>query len=184
MRDGVDRDERWFAGVYRSCEPAVRRYAIRRVGVDQTDDVVAEVFATLWRRRTDAPERVLPWLYGVASNHLKHLARTRARAARLVDRMSSQPPAPAQALVDWRVADLLDALSAGDAEILRLAYWEDLPADDIAVVLGCSPGAARVRLHRARKRAAAHLDPGIRPYALIPDPIVADERPREQEARA
>ncbi len=67
---------------------------------------------------------------------------------------------------------------------LRLAYWEDLPADDIAVVLGCSPGAARVRLHRARKRAAAHLDPGIRPYALIPDPIVADERPREQEARA
>ena len=98
--------------------------------------------------------------------------------------MSSQPPAPAQALVDWRVADLLDALSAGDAEILRLAYWEDLPAVDIAVVLGCSPGAARVRLHRARKRAAAHLDPGIRPYALIPDPIVADECPREQEARA
>jgi Sigma-70, region 4 len=48
---------------------------------------------------------------------------------------------------------------AGDAdrEILTLAGWEGLDAGQIAVVLGCSRNAARIRLHRARRRFAAEL---------------------------
>ena len=40
-----------------------------------------------------------------------------------------------------------------DAEVLRLTVWEELAPGEIATVLGISPGAARTRLMRARRRA-------------------------------
>ena len=185
MRRAEGRDEQWFAASYRGHEPAVRRYAIRRVGTDEADDLVAEVFATLWRRRADAPEHLLPWLYGVAANHLAHLNRSRARSARLTDRLAALPEPAQQAPAQWwQLVDLFEFLDESDGEILRLAYWEDLGSDDIAVVLGCSPGAARVRLHRARKRAAAHLAPQIRPAGLVPEATIDEGHPSVQEARA
>jgi RNA polymerase sigma-70 factor (ECF subfamily) len=56
------------------------------------------------------------------------------------------------------VAAALRSLGDTDREILTLAAWEDLDAGQIAVVLGCSRNAARIRLHRARRRLAAALD--------------------------
>lgn len=38
-----------------------------------------------------------------------------------------------------------------------LVAWDDLTPAQAATVLGCSPGAARLRLHRARGRLAAEL---------------------------
>jgi RNA polymerase sigma-70 factor (ECF subfamily) len=38
-----------------------------------------------------------------------------------------------------------------------LAGWEGLNAVDIGRVLGCSPTAARIRLHRARARLKAEM---------------------------
>ena len=46
----------------------------------------------------------------------------------------------------------LARLTAADREVLLLAGWEGLTPAEIAVVLACSPAAARVRLHRARRR--------------------------------
>ena len=54
----------------------MRKYVVRRAGLEHADDIVAEVFTTAWRRRDDIPERVLPWLYGVAANQIAHAART------------------------------------------------------------------------------------------------------------
>jgi DNA-directed RNA polymerase specialized sigma24 family protein len=45
----------------------------------------------------------------------------------------------------------LDRLRGSDRELLTLTAWDGLDANDLAVVLGCSPATARVRLHRARK---------------------------------
>ncbi len=43
-------------------------------------------------------------------------------------------------------------LSETDREILALEAWEELDPGEIAAVLGCSRNAARIRLHRARRR--------------------------------
>lgn len=48
-------------------------------------------------------------------------------------------------------------LGANDREVLALAAWEGLDAGEIAMVLGCSRNAARIRLHRARRRFASEL---------------------------
>jgi DNA-directed RNA polymerase specialized sigma24 family protein len=48
-------------------------------------------------------------------------------------------------------------LTPADQEVLRLVAWDDLTPDQASRVLGCSPGAFRVRLHRARQRLADEL---------------------------
>jgi RNA polymerase sigma-70 factor (ECF subfamily) len=58
-------------------------------------------------------------------------------------------------LVDVRSA--LPRLSEDDQEILRLIGWEQLSLAEAASVLGCGMGAAKVRLHRARRRLAELL---------------------------
>jgi RNA polymerase sigma-70 factor (ECF subfamily) len=57
--------------------------------------------------------------------------------------------------VQAEVLDVLEALrrlKPIDQEVLMLIAWEDLSAAEAAEVLGCSEGAFRVRLHRARTR--------------------------------
>ncbi len=44
-----------------------------------------------------------------------------------------------------------------DREILTLVGWDDIPRDELAVVLGTTRANARVRLHRARRRFADQL---------------------------
>lgn len=52
----------------------------------------------------------------------------------------------------------LNALSPEERELLMLAGWEGLSAAEIGRVLGCSPTAARIRLHRARGRLKVEID--------------------------
>ena len=54
--------------------------------------------------------------------------------------------------------EALRRLRLNDQEILLLSVWEELPRDDVAAILGCSPHAAAQRLHRASRRLAAELN--------------------------
>lgn len=56
-----------------------------------------------------------------------------------------------------RVRAVLESLSQMDQEVLRLTEWERLDVSEVAAVLGCSRSAAKVRLHRARRRFASRL---------------------------
>jgi RNA polymerase sigma-70 factor (ECF subfamily) len=51
---------------------------------------------------------------------------------------------------DDRLGEALAALSAEDAELLRLWAWEQLTPREIATVLDVTENAAALRLHRAR----------------------------------
>jgi len=56
-----------------------------------------------------------------------------------------------------RVRAVLESLSQMDQEVLRLTEWEQLDLTEAAAALGCSRTAAKVRLHRARRRFARRL---------------------------
>jgi DNA-directed RNA polymerase specialized sigma24 family protein len=43
-----------------------------------------------------------------------------------------------------------------------LFYFEDRSVNEIADLLGCAPGTARVHLHQARRRLASLLSEGAR----------------------
>ncbi len=164
MSERSERDEDWLTELFGRHSGAVLSYARRRLNsVEDAEDVVVEVFATAWRRRQAVPEAQLPWLYATAANVMAHVIRAEGRRTRLGVRLASvrsphvEGEDPSAAVLEAAVArDLvasaLDDLAESDAELLRLWAWEQLEPTEIAVVLQCSPGTARTRLHRARGR--------------------------------
>jgi RNA polymerase sigma-70 factor (ECF subfamily) len=65
----------------------------------------------------------------------------------------------------------LAELHADEREVLMLTAWEELSSPEAAAVLGCSPTAYRIRLHRARlrlRRVMSELDttPLVAPHSV------------------
>jgi RNA polymerase sigma factor (sigma-70 family) len=159
-----DDRRRRFERVYAVHHPAILGYALRRTSnADDAADVIAETFLAAWRRIDDIPagEAARPWLYGVARRVLANQRRGEQRRTALGERLRSELAAepfhrePRPGLEG--VAAAFRRLGDADREILTLAGWEGLDAGQIAVVLRCSSNAARIRLHRARRRFAAAL---------------------------
>ncbi|MFC4052523.1 RNA polymerase sigma factor [Actinomadura syzygii] len=152
-------DERRFTAIYGECRQRVWAYAASRVGRQDADEVVAETFTIAWRRLPDVPEPPLPWLLGVARNVLRAGHRAEARRAAFAAELgrwtaAADPGGDIAEDVTDRLAVLraMAALPEGDQEILVLIAWQGLSPRDAARVVGCSPAALRVRLHRARRR--------------------------------
>lgn len=154
-----------FEEVYRDSGTAVLGYALRRSATrEDALDIVAETFATAWRRRADMPADhadARPWLFGIARNCLANSLRSAGRAGRLGERLARSlgpdaVPDPAElharAVDHAHVRSALQQLSAEDRELLTLVAWEGLSPAQAAAALGLTAGTARVRLHRARGR--------------------------------
>jgi RNA polymerase sigma-70 factor, ECF subfamily len=158
VRSGADAV---FAQLYGRYCATVRAFCRRRVASDLVDDAVAEIFLTAWRRLEEIPagDEALVWLYGVGYRVIGHHWRTAARRRRLEDRLRSmvRRPSPAadEVVTDGDEHRLVLAAAARlgetDAEVLRLAAWEQLSVADIAAVLGIAPNAVKQRLHRAKQ---------------------------------
>lgn len=126
----------------------LQRFIRRRT--DEGDDVLADTMLVLWRRLDDVPaEARLPWAYGVARGCLQNAHRSQERRWNLLRRLAAEPALPPPVDGDPELGEALAALPESDREVLRLWAWEDLAPREIAVVLGISPNAASIRLHRA-----------------------------------
>jgi RNA polymerase sigma-70 factor (ECF subfamily) len=151
------RCERWLEELYESYATPVHRYALRRVGRDAADEIVAETFVVAWRRFERVPDEPLPWLYAVArrlvANHRRSDNRRHALLTRLGDSASPGSDSPS----DRGLRESLATLRDGDREALLLVAWEGLSTAELAVALGCTQVAARARLHRARTRLRAAM---------------------------
>jgi RNA polymerase sigma-70 factor (ECF subfamily) len=170
--DGIASDPAAFEAFYRRHVTSVTRFIARRV----TDphlvaDLTAEVFyAVIGSARNYQPARgsELGWLYGIARNVLagdrrREALRLRAehRAAgrrllhdddivRLEERIDAESAAR-------ELYNALSALPENERAILELVAVDGLPLKDAAAALGIKPGAARVRMHRARRAARVAL---------------------------
>jgi len=171
--------QRRFEAAYTAHHGPVLGYVLRRTSnADDAADVIAETFLTAWRRLEDMPPEpeARLWLYGVArrvlANHHRGERRRSALAGRLrADLAGYRPPEYTGELA--QIATAFRALPAADRELLALTGWEGLDHGEIAVVLGCSRNAVRIRLHRARKRFAVELARGqvasARPGVSVPN---------------
>ena len=140
------------------------RYLVRRVGVDEADSLLGEVFRVAFEKRSTydcGRPNARPWLYGIATNLLARHRRREARRIHATARLlSRQPPAgdPADEIVAdldarqlWpRVADAVAGLPEEERDALLLFVWEELSYEDIALALGVPVGTVRSRLNRAR----------------------------------
>jgi len=157
-----------FEQIYAEHRDAVRAYVRRRAPVDVVDDVVADVFVVCLRRLDAVPAQPLPWLYAVARKTLANDRRRRARTAP-ADAVVAVDPEP---VGDAALAAAFARLRERDREVLRLVAWDGVDPAQLPVALGCSAGAARVRLHRARKRfedAVTRAQSATRSLQEVPD---------------
>ncbi|MEW9556540.1 RNA polymerase sigma factor [Nonomuraea sp. NPDC050783] len=158
-------DRSRFEAVYRRTYEQILGYAVRRCSSpEDAADVVAETYVIAWQRIAALPdgEAGKLWLYGVArrvlANHRRSEQRRLTRHTELTDEIEHLYTAPSHHSGQYGVDEAMDMLADSDRELLALALWEGLDPGEIAIVLDCSRNAARIRLHRARKRLAKALE--------------------------
>ena len=156
-----------FEAAFDTHHADVLAFALRRVdGRAAADDVVADTFAIVWRKRDTIPNTPLPWIYGIARRVIANQRRSAKRRLRLNERLAGQPIRD-QGLDPAEVVNLRESvlaafarLSEPEQEVLRLVAWDGIAAEAAARVLGCSTTAFRMRLHRARRELRRELEAG------------------------
>ncbi len=155
---------RTFAEEVAAARPRVTAVVARLVG-DDAEDVVQEAVlrAFLSLSQLREPARFESWLCGIALNIAKMRLRSAATEARALAVAGAAPHGPeVDALEDVREAVALLPPAQRDAVLLH--YVDGLSCEEVAAALGSTPGAVRVRLHRAR----AELRRRLAPRAPVP----------------
>ncbi|MGE0451382.1 MAG: RNA polymerase sigma factor [Vicinamibacterales bacterium] len=153
--------------------------AARGLGFPSSDaeDLVQEVFLTFLETldRFQGRSAVGTWLFGILHHKAQERRRAHAREEPAGDveeaflkRFDSngswlRPPIATERLVESRqtqamLRDCLDTLSAHQRDVFHLREVEELPAGDVARIVGCTANHVGVLLHRARLKLRACLN--------------------------
>ncbi|TYB51238.1 RNA polymerase sigma factor [Nonomuraea sp. PA05] len=173
-------DPERFARLFIDHAPELKRYVVRRLGLEPADDIVAETFAVALQRLETYDGRrgdERAWLYGITTNLIgRHRRREIALYKALSRTGADAVTEPFTDAVEQRVvadgarrrlAKALAGLSRKHRDTLLLVTWTELTYEEAAVALGVPVGTVRSRVNRARSRLRRVLA-GI-------DPTVADE---------
>ena len=139
---------------------SIYRFAACRVGRDAALDIAAETFAQALRSldRLDAERDARAWLFGIATNVLRHHRRAEQRrfgaymTVRGLHEASGEDGQSGEddSLAREHLVEALVSLDARDRETLLLFAWADLSYEEIATALEIPLGTVRSRIHRAR----------------------------------
>jgi len=175
-------DEAAYDRLVREQTPILLRVARRLLhSEEEARDAVQDAFVSAFRALPNfrGDSRLGTWIYRIAVNAA--LARLRARAGatevslddwlpRFADDGHATEPAepwpadagPERREVRDRVRQAIDQLPETHRTVLVLRDIEELSTDEAAQALGITPGAVKVRLHRARQALRTLLDPWMR----------------------
>lgn len=156
-----------FAVLYREHTPAVTAVVRATLaGSDGVADAVQEAFVRALEQLGSLrePERFRPWVLAIARNVATDELRRRQRFRDDLE-AAGEPASPE--LGPESVAELRDVvrtvrgcvagLSARDATAIVLVSELGFGPAEVGAALGISPGAAKVALHRARRRLEAAI---------------------------
>jgi RNA polymerase sigma-70 factor (ECF subfamily) len=156
-----------FEALVRRHQGPLYNFCLRMLGqTEDAADVAQETFVQLYSHlgRLDEREPIAPWLFRVARNRCIDVIRRRRTVPLGVPDASSDSPLPLEPADDEPLPDELaeradlqrllaraiDALPTTYAEVVSLRYAGERSFAEIAQILDCDEGAARVRFHRAK----------------------------------
>ena len=158
-----DRDRTAFGLLFGRMAPRLKAYLLRSgVGAAQADELVQEVMLMVWRRaETFDPDQssASTWIFTIARNKRIDAIRRERRPEFDVEDPALVPEAPESA--DRRIESTQETarlrsailrLPAEQAELLRMAYFEDKPHSLIAEEQGLPLGTVKSRLRLAMAR--------------------------------
>lgn len=157
-----------FSALYRRHAKAIYNYLFRRVGDwDAAEDLLSTVFLETYRRRGDPgliPEKIVPWLFGIATMVAKNHNRSAWRTKRLASRLFTAATTSANAEdtaeraaareTMKRLLRHLRTLPSEQQDVFALCIWSGLSYEDAAQALGVPVGTIRSRLARAKRALA------------------------------
>lgn len=153
-------DENAFTELYTTFGDRSRRYLRGLLGDNDADDVHQEVWLSVYRRVGELadPGGFRTWLFATTRNRAIDYLRKRKRDAQLLETGGAAEFATANdepaSLDEWDpswVRETLAQLPTVQREAVMLRYWDDLSYAEIAVIVGCSIGTVRSRLHNAKR---------------------------------
>jgi DNA-directed RNA polymerase specialized sigma24 family protein len=122
----------------------------------RAEEVAQEAFARLFENwaKVSRYDRPGAWVRRVAIRLATKIAQRQSRLSTL-DR--AWPVAAGEPPLDLDVLAAIRLLPPRQRAVVALHYVDDLPAHEIAEILGCGTATVRVHLHRARMRLAELL---------------------------
>jgi RNA polymerase sigma factor (sigma-70 family) len=142
-------------------------YCFRRIGSRETaGEMLQVVFLEAWRRRSkELPaDKLVPWLYGIATNVVRNQRRSERRFAAALRRLPTAGVEPdfadrAVERLDYerqagKAIGLLHALPKREQEVFVLCVGMELSYEDAAFALDIPIGTVRSRLSSARTHLA------------------------------
>jgi RNA polymerase sigma-70 factor (ECF subfamily) len=145
---------------------AYRMCGNRADAEDMSQNTFLRAYENLWRYDSRRP--FFTWLYTLALNVIRsHIKAAAVQARRRQNRPDPGAAAPAadseaaliQSQEALRLAEQVAKLPRALREAIVLRYYLELPFGSVAAVAGISPGAARMRAHRALLRLNQQMDP-------------------------
>lgn len=168
-RIAATRDRDAFADLFAYHFPRVKAYLLR-VGASPSvaEEIAQETLLRVWRRADCFDPSVAAastWIYVIARN----LRIDRLRGERLVDGRDPDPseapdsPPSGESIAILqerraRVRQAVSSLSAEQARIIELFYFEEHPYSEIARMLGLPLGTVKSRVRLAVQRLRAELE--------------------------
>ena len=163
----VDPDR--FAEIFDRHGAALAGYLAHRVPPSAVEDLASETFLSAFKARARydlAQADARPWLFGIATNTLRHHWRAEGRRRALAERLyrlGRRTPGPGgQSAGDHpgtdddgdraRVLAALDQLDPGIRDTLMLLAVGGLTYDEVARALDVPVGTVRSRIFRGRRR--------------------------------
>ena len=155
----TERDRAWFCEEVQRCKTSLYRLAL---SITENPEDAAEAAAEGVCRAYEnfhqlrSREKFQPWLLKIVRNEAYALCRRRGRTVPLED-LPEEPAVPGPQ-ADDSLRRAVERLPREQREAVVLFYYEDLPTEEIARVVGASPGAVRTRLSRARENLRTMLE--------------------------
>jgi RNA polymerase sigma-70 factor (ECF subfamily) len=154
-------DDSALGPLYRRYVPTIFKIAAQSLGRDAAEDIVQEVFASVWKNAdTFDPARgaVRPWIVQIARTRVLNELRRRSRkpqsdeahdASGLLDLPDGASP-PDQALwEEYRrsaIQKAIGSLAQSQRQALSLAFFEDLTHEQVADALKAPLGTTKTRI--------------------------------------
>jgi RNA polymerase sigma-70 factor (ECF subfamily) len=163
-----DRDRAAFGLLFGQIAPRLKAYLVRSgAAASQADELVQEVMLMVWHRADSfdpAQSAATTWIFTIARNKRIDAIRRDRRPefdpndpALVPDRAPAADRSIETAQESARLRDAILKLPAEQAELLRLAYFEDQPHTMIAQQSGLPLGTVKSRLRLAMGRLRREL---------------------------
>jgi len=171
LRSAREGDAPSFCRLVEPLQTRLLRQAAALCGdLPAAEDLVSETLIEAWKSlaRYNATCRLSTWLYSILLHrYQKAVRRAGSRPISLAvlppfdagelrnqqETIPSPEPSPAEAASQRellaQLRECIEKLPSKHRQIILLRFFEDAPLPDIAIVLGCSVGTVKSRLHHA-----------------------------------